>query len=77
MRVFAEPKVTSSYMTQADGYAWPTYPGRYSPAVGQQAQSYRTGFLSRDSSFASTWASEASTVVPAPSSGKNLFTFEH
>jgi hypothetical protein len=66
---------SASYATWVDGYGQPSYSGHYWPAAGQQAQSYHSGFSSRDDSFASTVASETSTVVPIPSSGKYLFYF--
>ncbi|KAF9646524.1 hypothetical protein BDM02DRAFT_3118449 [Thelephora ganbajun] len=54
----------TSYATHVDGYGQPSYSEYQWPAVGHQAEFYHTGFLNRDTSFAETVASEASTVVP-------------
>jgi hypothetical protein len=62
--------------TQTNGYGQPSYTEQYWPAVGQQAQPYHSGFSSHDSFFANTVAPETSTAIPAPSSGKSLFSFE-
>ncbi|KAF9649843.1 hypothetical protein BDM02DRAFT_1734586 [Thelephora ganbajun] len=56
------------YLTQIDGYGQPLYSGYQWPAVGHQAESYHSGFLSRDTPFADTVALEVSTVVPTYSS---------
>ncbi|KAF9645112.1 hypothetical protein BDM02DRAFT_3120722, partial [Thelephora ganbajun] len=61
------PSVTP-YSTQTDGYGQPSFPGHYWPIMGQYAQSYHSGIMSRDNSFASAVASEPSMVVPIPSS---------
>ena len=66
----------TSYETQANGYGQPSYTEQYWPAVGQQAQSYYSGFSGYDSYFASTVAPETSTAIPTPSSGKSLLYFE-
>ncbi|KAF9646474.1 hypothetical protein BDM02DRAFT_3018631 [Thelephora ganbajun] len=66
----------TSYVPQIDGYGQPSYSDYQWPAVGHQAESYHTGFLSRGTSFAETVASEASTVAQTPSSCKSLFCFE-
>ena len=64
----------TSYATQAGGYGQPSYSGQYWPEVGQQTQSYPSGFLGRDVPFTSMEALEASTTRPAPSSGEYLFS---
>ena len=66
----------ASFETQTNGYGQPSYTEQYWPAVGQQTQPYHSGFSSHDIFFASTVASETSTAIPAPSSGKSLLYFE-
>jgi len=71
-RVPAEPAApASSHTTQVDGYAQPIYPDNHWPAVDQQTRLCHSDFLIQDGSFASTLESEASTVVPNPSSGES------
>ena len=65
----------SSHMTEVNSCGQ-TYPGYYRPTVGYQAQPYNPGSSSQGSSFASTIAKEASAVVPALSSGKDIFILE-
>ena len=66
--------VAISYATQAGGYGQPSYSGHYWPELGQQTQSYPSGFSSWDRPFTSTTALEASTMGPVSSSSKYLFS---
>ena len=58
---------TTSYTSGTVGHCWPSYDWS---ADYQQAQSYHSGYLSGDSPFATTAASEMSTAVQIPSSGE-------
>jgi len=54
----------TSYTSRADGYSWPSY----DRSTNYQRDSYHSGYLGRDRSFANTVASETSTVEQTPSS---------
>jgi len=56
----------TSYMSRTDGH-WPSYDR---VASYRQTQSYQSSNWSRDASFASTAASEGSTVAHTPSSSE-------
>lgn len=62
----------TSNAAQIHGYEQgrPSYPGYYWPITGQYAQPHRSSAVSRDT--VSTVESEASTVIPTPSSSKYL-----
>ena len=62
---------------QNDDYAQPPYSEDYWPAIGQQAQSHHSNYLSWDAPFVGTVAPEVSTAVPTPSSSKYIFHLKH
>ena len=63
----------TSHGTQIHGYDQSSYPGHYWPVAGQDSQSYRSSFVIRDNSFASTVKLEDPTTTPTPTSCKYLF----
>ena len=66
----------SPYTVQTPGYNHLSYPEHYWPMTSQYTQSYHSGIVSRDSSFAGMAASEASVAIPAPSSSKCPFLMQ-
>ena len=68
------PESATSYGAQTHGQDYPSHPGQYWPTTGWYAQSYPSGIVSRDNSFASTAVSEVPTVILTPSSSKCLFS---
>ena len=66
----------TSHIARTHGYGQQQFPGYHWPMTGPYDQPYGSGIASRDNFFAETVALEASTVVPAPSSGKHLFSDE-
>ena len=65
----------SSCVTQSDDNGQPLYPGNYWPTDGHQSHPYNS-YPGLGDPFAGMVASEASTIVPTPSSGKNPVTLE-
>ena len=63
----------TSNVTQIDGLDQPSYFNQHWP-VPDQAQSDYSSFWGLDDSFAGTMVSETPTVIPAPSSSKQLYT---
>ena len=63
----------ASYPTQTNGYDQLPYPDHYWPVTDGYAESCRSGIVSRDNSFVTTGASEASMADPTPSSSKHFF----
>jgi len=66
----------TSWVAQPDGDGQQSYSGQYWPTADHHAHPHGSWFPSMDDPFASTMGSGAPTVVPGPSSGKNIFALE-
>ena len=64
------------YASPASGYDQQSYSGNNWSAVSQWPQHHHSGFPSQGGPFVSVIASERSTGVQIPSSGKDVFSFE-
>ena len=64
------------YASPASGYDQQSYSGNNWSAVSQWPQHHHSGFPSQGGPFVSVIASERSTRVQIPSSGKDVFSFE-